>query len=48
VIGAAGPRPLRGQQGRQALPLLVRQFVASHTAKMVFGIRGLNPFADAP
>lgn len=48
VIGAARPRPLRGQQRRQALPLLVRQFIASHTPKMVFGSRGLNPFADAP
>ncbi len=48
VIGAAGPRPLWGQQGRQALPLLVRQFVASHTPKMVLAIRGLNPFEDAP
>ena len=48
VIGAASPRPLRGQQGRQALPLLVRQLVTSHTSQMVLPLRSLNPFADAP
>src|SRR5829696_8540895 len=45
VIGAAGPRPLRGQQGRQTLPLLVRQLVTSHTPKMVAPRGALIPFA---
>jgi hypothetical protein len=30
VIGAARPRPLRGQQWRQKLPLLVRQLITLH------------------
>ncbi len=48
VIGAARPRPLRGQQRRQALPLLVRQLVTSHTLKIGTGTETFNPFADAP